>query len=177
VREWTWPRLGLVRLPIRITKINRGNLLKGKITIDFAEDIFAASAGTFADPPDTNWTPPSTLALPALFERLFELPFVLTDLALTGANTVGIQVGTLVVRSGTQEIGYNRFVEVADFPTVPSDPVEGSVISPASTNGTTPFGLLIAGKPTASRTRSVSSSTTPSTWSGWPTSIRRRLKP
>jgi hypothetical protein len=143
VREWTWPRLGLVRLPIRITKINRGNLLKGKITIDFAEDIFAASAGTFADPPDTNWTPPSTLALPALFELLFELPFVLTDLALTGANTVGIQVGTLVVRSGTQEIGYNRFVEVADFPTVPSDPVEGSVISPASTNGTTPFGLLV----------------------------------
>jgi hypothetical protein len=143
VRELTWARLGLVRLPIRITKINRGNLLKGQIAIDFAEDIFAASAGTFADPPDTGWTPPSTTALPALFERLFELPFVLTDLALTGANTVGIQVGTLVVRSGTQEIGYNRFVEVADFPTVPSDPVEGSVITPASTNGTTPFGLLV----------------------------------
>jgi len=143
VREWSWDRLGLVRLPIRITKINRGNLLKGQIAIDFSEDIFAAFAGTFADPPDTDWTPPDTSALPALFERLFELPYVLTNLLLSGVNTVGVQIGTMVVRSGTQEIGYNRFVEVADFPTIPGDPTSGSVISPASTSGTTPFGLLV----------------------------------
>ncbi|GAG39378.1 unnamed protein product, partial [marine sediment metagenome] len=31
VREWSWDQLGLTRLPIRITKINRGNLLKGQI--------------------------------------------------------------------------------------------------------------------------------------------------
>ena len=144
VRELTWDRLGLVRLPIRITRINRGNLLNGTITIDFSEDIFLASPGSFSDPSDTNWTPPVTDAVAPLDVRLIEIPYVLTNANLAGINTIQVQIGVLLVRGGTQEIGYKKFTTVADSPTIPGDPAEGDTLLPVRTNGTTPSGLLTA---------------------------------
>jgi hypothetical protein len=78
VRELTWGRLGITLLPIRITKVNRGEILENKIKIDFAQDIFSANPGTFSDPIDTGWQPVPTVAQPSLRERLWEVPFQLS---------------------------------------------------------------------------------------------------
>jgi hypothetical protein len=78
VRELTWDRLGLTRLPIRIVKVNRGEILNNKIKIDWTQDIFSINAGTFSDPIDTGWIPVPSVAQPSLRERLWEVPFQLS---------------------------------------------------------------------------------------------------
>ncbi|MEE9471092.1 MAG: phage tail protein, partial [Gemmatimonadota bacterium] len=78
VRELTWGRLGLTRLPVRIVKVNRGQILNNKIKIDWTQDIFSINAGTFSDPIDTGWIPVPSVAQPSLRERLWEVPFQLS---------------------------------------------------------------------------------------------------
>lgn len=144
VREFSWSQLGLTRLPIRVTRIDRGNLLKGQIAIDFSEDIFNASGGTFSPPPTSEWVQPSTDAAANLVERLFEIPYVLTDANDSGGNTVAVQVATINVAGSGQEIAYNQYISVADFPTVPADPGEGDPATPFRAEGFSPYGLLTA---------------------------------
>lgn len=78
VRELTWGRLGLTRLPVRIVKVNRGQILNNKIKIDWTQDIFSINAGTFSDPIDTGWIPVPSVAQPSLRERLWEVPYQLS---------------------------------------------------------------------------------------------------
>jgi hypothetical protein len=78
VREFSWGRFGITRLPIRITRVDRGQILKNEIILDVAQDVFAFNAGSFADPIDTGWLPVSSEAQPSLRERLWEVPFQLS---------------------------------------------------------------------------------------------------
>ena len=78
VLEFSWARFGITRLPIRVTRVDRGRILENEITIDVAQDIFAFNAGSFADPIDTGWLPVATDAQPSLRERLWEVPFQLS---------------------------------------------------------------------------------------------------
>ncbi len=146
VRELTWSILGLVRLPIRITKVNRGKILDGKIKIDFTQDIFTADTASFADPTDSLWIPPSDAALAAFAEILLELPFVLTNVNDSGLNTTLLQVGDIVVRSGVSNmtVDFNIFATEADAPGPAAVPTEADVIPPGSGGEFSPFGLLTA---------------------------------
>jgi len=144
VRELTWGLMGLVRLPIRIIKVNRGRVLDNKITIDFTEDIFAAGAGSFADPIDTSWIPPSDAAFLALDEVLLEVPYRITDENFTGVNTTELQVATIVVRDGGMHVGWKiRALEV-DAPGPAASPTISDAIAPGSGVEFSPYGLLTA---------------------------------
>lgn len=143
VRELTWPRLNLVRLPIRITKVNRGRMLDNIIKIDWAQDIFSASAGSFADPPDTDWAAPVDVAVAPVLQAIFELPYRITDLG-DGTNTEDLQLGTLFVRGNNLTIGYNAFTTFADPPTAAPAITESDIIDPGGSSGMTPYGLLTA---------------------------------
>ncbi len=82
VRKLTWGKLNQNELLIRVTKVDYGKLEDNKIVIDFVEDIFILEIGTFTDPGDTNWIPPSLD--PAAFlgtqQIALETPFVLNQL-------------------------------------------------------------------------------------------------
>jgi hypothetical protein len=144
VRELTWSLLGLIRLPIRITKVNRGSILDGKIKIDFTQDIFTADTASFADPTDTLWIPPSDAALAAFAEILLELPFVLTNINDTGLNTTLLQVGDIVVQTGSSlTVDFNIFATTADAPGPAPVPTEADTIPPGSGGEFSPFGLLL----------------------------------
>ena len=143
VRELSWDILGLVRLPIRITKVNRGQILDNKIKLDFSQDIFTSGSGSFADPTDSLWTPPSDAAVAAFAEILLELPFVLTDVSDTGINTVFLQVGDIVVRTpGNMTADYNIFATEADAPGPALEPTEADTIPPGDASSFSPYGLL-----------------------------------
>lgn len=145
VRELTWEVLGLVRLPIRITKINRGGILDNKIRIDFTQDIFTSDTASFADPTDTLWDPPSDAALAVFAELLLELPFVLTDVSDTGINTTFLQVGDIVVQTGSSmTVDFNIFATEDDAPGPAPEPTEADTIPPGSGGAFSPFGLLTA---------------------------------
>ncbi len=145
VRELTWEVLGLNRLPIRITKVNRGKILDNKIRIDFTQDIFTSDTASFADPTDTLWDPPSDAALATFAEILLELPFVLTDVSDTGINSTFLQVGDIVVQTGSSmTVDFNIFATEADAPGPALEPTEADVIPPGSGGEFSPFGLLTA---------------------------------
>lgn len=143
VRELTWSRLGITLLPIRITKVNRGRILDNIIKLDWAQDVFAFNPGSFADPPDTGWVEPDDTAQANQDEQLIEVPYRITDTG-DGSHTEDLQVGTLVVRGGTLEVGYNTFATNADSPTVPPNPTVDSIIPPGGAQLFTSFGLLTA---------------------------------
>lgn len=144
VVELSWDRLGITRLPIRITKIDRGRMLDGKIKLNFTQDIFQVDAGVFADPPPTGWVPPTDVALAPLAELLLEVPYRLTALTTSSLNTTQTQVATIVVRDGGLHVGYNIFGTTTDLPGTAANPTENDVIAPGFSSGFAPRGLLTA---------------------------------
>ena len=76
VVAWTSARFGFVRLPMRISKIDFGQLNDNKITIDTVQDVFQYEAASMGTPPATEWTPPtvSLVAYPANEQLAFEAP-------------------------------------------------------------------------------------------------------
>jgi hypothetical protein len=122
------PSLDVDRLPMRVTRIDAGELLDNRITLDLVQDVFFHEAGGFSDPQGTLWTPPADTLLPFVDEFAFEAPrgFVLRDLASTSeANkvfVVGRQLGNevayrAVARSsaGTPSGAYTEIVDLEDF--------------------------------------------------------------
>ena len=142
VRALSWDVLGLVRLPIRITKVNRGRILDNKIVIDWTEDIFDFAAGSFSDPLPSLWIPPDDSAFAPFDEILLEIPFRITDVSDTGINTVLLQVGTIVVRNGGQHVSYSIFATEVDAPGPAPVPSENTSIPPGDGALFSPFGLL-----------------------------------
>jgi hypothetical protein len=59
VVAFTDPDLGFIRLPMRVTRINFGQLVDNKITLDLVQDIFSFQAGVFGNPGGSNWEPPA----------------------------------------------------------------------------------------------------------------------
>ena len=104
VREFTWGRFGITRLPVRITRVDRGQILNNEIILDVAQDVFAFNAGSFADPIDTGWLPVSSEAQPSLRERLWEVPW---QLSLDNERHLGV----LCSRDGGLHISFDVFAD------------------------------------------------------------------
>ena len=144
VRELTWVfgSTTVTRLPIRITKVNRGRILDNIIRLDWAQDVFSFNAGSFADPPDTGWIAPDDTAQTPVAEQLLEVPYRITD--DLGANVTDLQVGIILVRGGSLEVGYNTFATVTDLPGTAPVPTVNDIIPPGGSSGMSPYGLLTA---------------------------------
>lgn len=68
--------LGVTALPMRIQKIDFGELANNKIRLDLVQDVFFSQAPSFADPGSTGWSSPqdNLLAFPTAQQRAFEAP-------------------------------------------------------------------------------------------------------
>lgn len=88
VFAFTSTKFGLTKLPMRVTRVDIGDLVNNRVTIDCVEDIFYYIVGSFGDPGATGWVPPVDTLLPFLAaEQLaFESPrgFVSRDPEITG---------------------------------------------------------------------------------------------
>jgi len=71
----TWPKLGLNRVPFRILKIIKGDLINGQITIEAIEDIFGLPASAYIQQQPSGWVDPISLPLPAVAPRAIEVPY------------------------------------------------------------------------------------------------------
>lgn len=94
--------LGLNKLPMRVQRIDTGELDDGEVVVDLVQDVFTADVGSFGDPPDTNWVPPSDslTAYPVDEQIAFEAPRAfgvragaLLDKVWCGARRQGPEVG------------------------------------------------------------------------------------
>lgn len=81
VIAWSNTALGIVKLAMRVTKVDIGQLEENKITLQVVEDIFNYKVGSSGAPPATNWTPPSNsvVDIPVLDRAVFEAPKAFTD--------------------------------------------------------------------------------------------------
>lgn len=99
-------QFGLTKLPMRVQRIDTGILDDGKVRVDVIQDVFTADVGSFGDPPDGGWEPPSdTLtAYPTDQQIAFESPRAfavragaLLDKVWCGARRQGPEVGFRMV--------------------------------------------------------------------------------
>jgi hypothetical protein len=104
VLEFSWARFGITRLPVRVTKSDRGKVLDNEITLDVAQDVFAFAPGSFSDPIDTGWQAISSEAQPSFRERLWEVPF---QLSLDNERHLGV----LCSRDGGLHISFDVFAD------------------------------------------------------------------
>lgn len=77
VIAWTNAELGFVKLPMRVTRIDLGDLREGKIVLDLVQDVFTFSAASFGDAPPSGWIPPvdSLVPFPDDEQVAFEAPY------------------------------------------------------------------------------------------------------
>lgn len=97
----------LTQFPMRIVRVDLGELNNGEITLDLVEDIFTSRSGSYGDPPNSGWIPPSATlaAFLASEQQVFEAPRGFTARALgtpadriwCGARRRGPEVGFQVV--------------------------------------------------------------------------------
>lgn len=96
------------KMVMRITDIHYGNGDDAVTTIEAIEDKFGVKFVAYTEIPDTVWNPPSNLPLPALSQRLLELPY-----GMTPNLDAGRYVMTIGVRAGSVETGYDVLDTVA----------------------------------------------------------------
>ena len=72
----TWPPLGITGLLMRVNRLNFGELLSNKITVDAVEDVFTSQAASFGDPIVSGWAPLTQVvtALAEIDQLIFETP-------------------------------------------------------------------------------------------------------
>lgn len=75
VIRFSWPKLGVASMVLRIGKVNYGSLTDGKIEIEAVEDTFGLPAASYINPPPIGWQPPNTNPVPAEHYSAFEIPY------------------------------------------------------------------------------------------------------
>lgn len=71
----SWPRLGLNRVPMRVVRINKGNIVSGRIEIEAVEDIFGLPTNAYTAQPPSGWVDPISQPLPVVAPRAIEAPY------------------------------------------------------------------------------------------------------
>lgn len=84
----TDPDLGLTKLPMRVTRVDYGDLEDGQIHLDLVQDVFYYQVGSFGNGQNSGWEPPLDTLAPfdAAEQLLFEEPRAMNarDPAATG---------------------------------------------------------------------------------------------
>lgn len=72
----SWSVLGIVDMPVRVSRISLGLLESNKITLNVVQDVFAFAAAAYADVPASNWTSPTPVleAYPSNRQIAMEAP-------------------------------------------------------------------------------------------------------
>lgn len=111
VRALSWPRRGVVRMPVRILDIDSGTQTETSVVLTVAQDVAGMASASYIQPSDSAWVEPDTKPKPVTVQRLQEASY--RDLATTlGASelaAVSPDVGFLTsigVRPSSVAFGY-----------------------------------------------------------------------
>jgi len=105
------PTRGIQEIILRAGQIDDGDMINGQIVIDAVQDVFTVPLTSFVTPVGNIWTPPSDVAVPAEYERLFEATYRHAYLARGQADaeaaTAGQSyMGTLVAKPSQRSSSY-----------------------------------------------------------------------
>jgi len=90
VYTFTHATLGIVEMPMRVQRIDYGQLENNKIRLDLVQDVFYSASASGAAPGPTGWTAPedTLVAFPATEQRAFEAPRALVRRDPTTGGTL-----------------------------------------------------------------------------------------
>lgn len=119
VVRWSWPKLGIIDMPLRIGRIDYGTLTSAQITIEALEDVFGLPATSYISQQVGGWTPPSTSPVAPIASTTLEAPYREVRRATDPANfniytANDCFVGGVSGRpAGTVALGYDFETKVA----------------------------------------------------------------
>lgn len=73
--RFSWPKLGLTEIVLRVLRIDYGDLRNGTITMELAEDVFSLPASSYAAAQAPLWMAPSTTPVAVSYYDLREATF------------------------------------------------------------------------------------------------------
>ena len=83
--RFSWAKLGITEVVLRILRMDYGDLQNGAITIEAVEDVFSLPSASYAQEQAGLWEPPSTATIAPPEYRLIEGTF--RDLVLVAGQT------------------------------------------------------------------------------------------
>lgn len=72
---FTWPALGISRMPVRVTSIDYGSLENGAIEAEIVEDIFNVNYTAYTPPGSSGWVNPIGPPAPIQHQLIQEAPY------------------------------------------------------------------------------------------------------
>lgn len=121
VRALSWPRRGVVRMPVRILDIDSGTQTETSVVLTVAQDVAGMASASYIQPSENAWVEPDTKPKPVTVQRLQEASY--RDLATTlGASelaAVSPDVGYLTsigVRPTSVAFGYTLQTRLGSAP-------------------------------------------------------------
>ena len=81
VRALSWPRRGVVRMPVRILDIDSGTQTETSVVLTVAQDVAGMASASYIQASDSAWVEPDTKPKPVTVQRLQEASY--RDLATT----------------------------------------------------------------------------------------------
>lgn len=75
VIRFSWAKLGVVDIPMRIGRVDYGTLTDGTITIEAVEDVFGLPTQTYVGAPPGGWVSPVTDPQPTPAQLTLEAPY------------------------------------------------------------------------------------------------------
>lgn len=147
---YTSSRLGITRLPMRVTKIDYGDPDDEEIKLTLVQDVFYFQAGSFGEPGGTGWEPPvdDLVPYPSDEQLAFESPRAINarDAKATGpadnrvfltARKQGVEVTFKVMKKLAAESVYTEVEESVGFVKI------GKLQNAMTTAGNTPQSSMI----------------------------------
>lgn len=146
---FTSTKLGITRLPMRVTKINYGDPANEEIRMDLVQDVFYFQAASFGNTGGSNWSPPLDVLVPfpGAEQIAFESPRAINyrdpksgvgadNRVWLTARKQGVEVTYKVMKKLQAESVYTEIEESIGFVKI------GELLSAMTTSGTTPQASL-----------------------------------
>lgn len=126
VVAWSDDDLGLVKVPMRILRVDHGTLEDNRMQLKCVQDIFKFPAGLFEDPPDTGWTPPADDldAFPSTEQLAIEAPRALVYRDPERTGDLQDKIWCAGRRQGP-EVGFEIRERHATYPSSPTGDYTG----------------------------------------------------
>lgn len=109
--KFTWPKLGLTTVVMRVLDIDTGTLEDGTITMNCAEDVFGLPDSTYAEQEPPGWVAPSTDPEPITRQAMIEAPYYLLAHGMTAGDLAALDAdasyfGALACKPTSLSVGY-----------------------------------------------------------------------
>lgn len=84
--RFSWARYGLIEVIYRITAIEDGDLVDGRIQISAIEDVWGMPTSTYVTPEPSGWVAPNNAPAPAPYQQLVEASYWDVQLNVSAAD-------------------------------------------------------------------------------------------